>query len=48
MVKKIKGVYRFNIKKVDGKEIWWIVDVKNGSGVLKYRGIGREFVEFKF
>lgn len=45
MVKKIKGVYRFNIKKADGKETWWIVDAKNSDGALKYRGTGREHVE---
>lgn len=38
LVKKIKGVYRFNIKNLDGKETWWIVDAKHGDGALKYRG----------
>lgn len=38
LVKKIKGVYRFNIKNSDGKETWWIVDAKNGDGALRYRG----------
>lgn len=43
LVKKIKGVYRFNIKNSDGKETWWIVDAKNGDGALKYRGSGTLF-----
>ena len=48
MVKKVKGVLRFNIKKADGKETWWIVDAKNGGGALKYRGTGRKHKECCF
>lgn len=36
LVKKIKGVFRFNIKKNDNQEAWWIVDAKNGNGALKF------------
>ncbi|XP_015749444.1 PREDICTED: non-specific lipid-transfer protein-like [Acropora digitifera] len=35
LVKKIKGVFRFNIKR-GSEEAWWIVDAKNGSGSLKF------------
>ena len=43
LVKKIKGIYRFNIKDAGGKEAWWIVDAKNGNGALKFKGTGRIF-----
>ncbi|KAL9950364.1 hypothetical protein ACROYT_G042852 [Oculina patagonica] len=38
LVKKIKGIYRFNVKNAAGKEAWWIVDAKNGNGALKFKG----------
>ena len=41
LVKKIKGVFRFNIKNASGKEAWWIVDAKNGDGSLKFLGSGK-------
>ena len=40
-MKKIKGVFRFNIKNASGKEAWWIVDAKNGDGALKFLGSGK-------
>lgn len=43
LVKKIKGIYRFNVKNADGKEAWWIVDAKNGNGALKFKGTGKIF-----
>ena len=36
IVKKIKGVFAFKVKQVDGKEGVWIVDAKNGSGAVKF------------
>ncbi|KAJ7394650.1 sterol carrier protein 2 [Desmophyllum pertusum] len=38
LVKKIKGVYRFNITGSGGKEAWWIVDAKHGDGALQFKG----------
>jgi len=36
LVKKIKGVYCFKVKTNDGKEGVWVVDVKNGTGSVKF------------
>lgn len=36
LVKKIKGVYCFKVKAKDGKEGIWVVDVKNGTGAVKF------------
>jgi len=33
-VKKIKGVFRFDVKNKDNKKSTWIVDVKNGTGAV--------------
>ena len=42
-MKKIKGVFRFNIKR-GSEEAWWIVDAKNGSGSLKFMAPGMRTV----
>jgi len=36
LVKKIKGVYCFKVKNSDGKDGVWVVDVKNGTGAVKF------------
>lgn len=35
MVKKINGVYQFNVKGSEGKVQTWALDLKNGSGAVK-------------
>ena len=45
-MKKIKGVFRFNIKKNDNQEAWWIVDAKNGNGALKFMAQGERLTPF--
>ena len=40
LVKKIKGVYCFKVKGADGKEGVWVVDVKNGTGSVKFDSKG--------
>jgi len=35
-VKKIKGVFCFKVKNAGGQEGTWVVDVKNGTGAVKY------------
>lgn len=39
LVKKVKGVYCFKVKSKD-KEGVWIVDLKNGSGSVKFNPQG--------
>ena len=46
IVKKMKGVFQFKVKGAGGKEGVWIVDVKNGSGAVKYGGNGEENLLF--
>ncbi|KAK7101268.1 hypothetical protein V1264_024073 [Littorina saxatilis] len=36
MVKKMKAVFAFKVKGAGGKEGLWVVDVKNGSGAVKF------------
>ncbi|XP_076440938.1 sterol carrier protein 2-like [Babylonia areolata] len=36
IVKKMKGVFAFKVKGPGGKEGFWIVDVKNGNGAVKF------------
>ena len=40
IVKKMKGVFCFRVKNVEGKEGIWIVDAKNGTGSVSYGGPG--------
>jgi len=36
IVKKMKGVFAFKVKGAGGKEGLWVVDVKNGTGSVKF------------
>jgi len=38
LVKKVNGIYCFKVVGTDGKEVHWIVDVKNGNGNVKFQG----------
>jgi len=33
-VKKINGIFRFDVKNKDNKKATWIIDVKNGQGAV--------------
>ncbi|KAH9499825.1 sterol carrier protein 2 [Bulinus truncatus] len=36
IVKKIQGVFCFKVKGPENKEAVWVVDVKNGTGAVKF------------
>ncbi|XP_021954159.1 non-specific lipid-transfer protein isoform X2 [Folsomia candida] len=38
LVKKVNGIYCFKVQGKDGKEVHWIVDVKNGKGKVEFQG----------
>jgi len=38
LVKKVNGIYCFKVQGTDGKEVHWIVDVKNGNGKVEFQG----------
>ena len=40
IVRKMKGVFAFKVKGAGGKEGVWVVDVKNGSGAVKFGANG--------
>ena len=39
-MRKMKGVFAFKVKGAGGKEGVWVVDVKNGSGAVKFGANG--------
>lgn len=46
LVKKVKGVFGFKIKAKDGKEVFWLVDAKNGNGKVEINSKGAFFLIF--
>ena len=38
----MKGVFAFKVKGAGGKEGVWVVDVKNGSGAVKFAANGEK------
>ena len=38
LIKKVKGVFGFKVKDAQGKEVFWVVDAKNGSGSVEIDG----------
>merc|ERR1711973_592014 len=48
LVKKVKGIFGFKIKDVNGKEHLWIVDAKNGSGKVEFNGKGIFFKPYPY
>jgi sterol carrier protein 2 len=44
LVNKVKGVFAFKVKDVNGNEGVWLVDAKNGKGSVQFGGTGENFV----
>ena len=42
LVKQMNGIFCFKVKS-DGKEGTWVVDLKNGTGSVKFDPAGKRF-----
>lgn len=44
LVKKVKGIFAFKVKRSDGTDGTWIVDAKNGNGAVEFGGNSEFFL----
>jgi len=46
LVKSVKGIFAFKVKRDEGGEATWIVDAKNGKGKVEFNGKAKPDVTF--
>ena len=47
LVKSVKGIFAFKVKRDEGGEATWIVDAKNGKGKVEFNGKAKPDVTFQ-